>query len=490
MKKFLPLCWLLLVCWLACWLYASRFAMLDDALIHLRYAAFLHDQHRVTYDGITASYGTSSLIYVTLLALLRSITISPMLPKTISCIFYLLVILYLLDIKNKTSATREARFVWMALLAITLSPMAIRWLTDGMETSLVVLMTIILSTAVWKFSRSDECTVGVYLWLATLGFLMVLLRTELAALSLIATCASLASRWARRKPSASALGTLLSSTPLAVGAFLGMALIWSIFGRVLPDTAVAKSSGFSLRPLDAAAHVIASSFCFGCGALLLFLLSAWLWLRVIRRSADARSGLPVWLIVNSCFPIVLVLSCMRGQAVQGVRYFLWPLFFSIVWNLLTLGLAVLDKPAHRSHYPLAWGLAIVLILLFPADWHYASRAMSGRAQTFLSMRDAGLSRYRDRLVIAGDIGFIGYFTGAEVCDLSGLVNGLQAAALPTAQRARRCVEQKPGLLFVTESQRLMLAPFLDFTAWAPALSVDFQNVNNNDRHILFLPKEQ
>ena len=54
------------------------------------------------------------------------------------------------------------------------------------------------------------------------------------------------------------------------------------------------------------------------------------------------------------------------------------------------------------------------------------------------MRYAGLEKYKNATVIAGDVGFIGYFTGAQVC-----------------------ARNNPGLLFLTTSQLSGIAPFLD-----------------------------
>lgn len=57
--------------WLAAALFVSRHYLIDDALIHLRYAALLRRTGFITYDGKLPSFGTSSLLWVGLLALLR-----------------------------------------------------------------------------------------------------------------------------------------------------------------------------------------------------------------------------------------------------------------------------------------------------------------------------------------------------------------------------------------------------------------------------------
>ncbi len=87
-RRFTVLLILAGLAWLSFMLYYTRFAMLDDALIHLRYATFLHRLHFITFDGVHHSFGTSSLLYVTMLAVLCGVTSSVMLAKIVSVIFY------------------------------------------------------------------------------------------------------------------------------------------------------------------------------------------------------------------------------------------------------------------------------------------------------------------------------------------------------------------------------------------------------------------
>ena len=126
---------ILWIAWAAALTLAGRHAMLDDALIHLRYASVLHDRHFISYDGIHRSYGTSSLLYVALLALFRTLTISPLLPKVVS------VVAYAALLSIACWLTRKDRMA-VALTIVLVSPMAVRWLTDGMETSLVCVFSV------------------------------------------------------------------------------------------------------------------------------------------------------------------------------------------------------------------------------------------------------------------------------------------------------------------------------------------------------------
>ena len=77
--------------WLLVWMSLSWPAMQDDALIHLRYAANLLHHHTISYNGVHQDYGTSSLLYVFLLAGLYSFFASPILPRVVSSFFHLVL---------------------------------------------------------------------------------------------------------------------------------------------------------------------------------------------------------------------------------------------------------------------------------------------------------------------------------------------------------------------------------------------------------------
>ena len=112
----------------------------DDALIHLRYADFLHRVHFITYDGMHPSYGTSSLGYVSTLALLRSLTGSPLLSRGVStlahlCLFAAVTFGYLRSVRT---ASVRVQLLGLSLLLLLVVPSAVRWLDDGMETPIVM----------------------------------------------------------------------------------------------------------------------------------------------------------------------------------------------------------------------------------------------------------------------------------------------------------------------------------------------------------------
>lgn len=482
--------WLFLaIFWLGWVLFTTRYAMLDDALIHLRYASFLRTTHHITYDGLHPDYGTSSLLYVGLLAFLRGLTTSPLLPKVVSVCAYLGLLTTLWFMGNDLHKSVWAKRLWAALLIALLTPMAIRWLTDGMETSLTLLLITWVAILCNKVPRSSSMPVWGWIALPILGAVLVLMRIELVMLACLVSILIGGPQLLSSSEGRQARGRMVA---LLFGTGLVMVAITLSFGHLLPDTALAKSGSLSIGPIFGILHVTASSFMLGIGVTVVAIASAAIVLLRMIHSHAPRQHLLLWAIANASYWIVLVLACMRGQSIQGIRYILWPLVFSAVWNILALEDLELEFPSptltSRSASALTWAYALLMLVIVPLDAWYGFHAMMGRAKTFLQMRDSGLASLHEDTIVAGDVGFIGYFSQANICDVDGLVNGREVAALPQSKRYQRCAEATPKALFLTAEQQEALGRYLNFQEWSRCAVVDFQNVKSNDRHYLMLPK--
>ena len=167
--------------WLAVWIVLSWPAIQDDALIHLRYADHLLRAHLVSYDGSNQDYGASSLLYIHLLAILRTATRSPNLARGVSsCAHFLLFVgLTCFMCKSISRQAPLARLVGLTLLFLLVTPSSVRWLDDGMESGLILCFLAVL--AVLSFRQSQHATTSTlqYLAFTVLAFLGVLLRTEM-----------------------------------------------------------------------------------------------------------------------------------------------------------------------------------------------------------------------------------------------------------------------------------------------------------------------
>ena len=436
--------WALILCW------AGRHAMLDDALIHLRYATVLYHQHRISFDGSHPSYGTSSLLYVAVLALLRSLTHSPLLPKAVSVAAYagLLALVY-----------RIARIdrLALALFFVLVSPFAVRWLTDGMETGLACLLAV--AFAMLLFRKAPPAA------LASVALLLGLLRVDLTLLAAFGVVLLIAQKeWLR-------------AGALCLGSGLSLLFIRVTMGHLLPDTAVAKEGLGFFDVLATTAHEIAATGSCGLGLLLLWVVSAVFAWRIDKQSA---------LIANLPFPVLVFLAAVKGQQMHGIRYVIWALLFSIVWNLLFSASVSWPRPAFLT------ALACILAVCWAFELPIVLRIDRGRAVTLNAMQHAHLDRLHGE-GMAADVGYIGYFSGAPICDMNGLINGRTAALMTYDRRSQACVAAKPAFLFLSAEQIEYLDSNYNVNSqadWFNCGSVDFTNVGSTDRHWLLVRRTE
>lgn len=470
----------LMLAWLLGWIFLSWPAIQDDALIHLRYADNLLRHHFVTYDGLHPDYGASSLLYVSLLAVLRPASPAANLARGLSSSVHLLLFVGLAwgFWSRGTKWSARARLASLILLFLVVSPGAVRWLDDGMETAIVVAVASLLAWLLHDERREGAISAGRFFAMAVLGFLTVLLRTEL---SLLCGAGFLLLLFGRQ-PGTRAIG---ASSHLLMGAFAGLALIFATMHTLLPDTAKAKSHGIAhwFNPIHDTAVTLGGAMSFGVGLLLFWLVTLAL---VVLRS---RRILTTTVLANCFFPLVLGLAALRGQEIQGVRYFAWTFFFAIVWNILELGRLEED---HRGGFDGRWllyGFLVLLALELPFEAVAMHRVLSRRAATMREFEGQHLELLKDRRGVASDIGYIGYFTQAKLCDLAGLVNGRAAASLTSDQRTAACAASNPDFLFLNAGQLGPLERYRNFSRWQVCGRYDFTNVSTLDTHYLIVRPE-
>jgi len=487
----------LLLLWLVCWISVSWGAVQDDAFIHLRYAANLQLHHFITYDGVHANYGASSLLYVSGLAILRGLTSSPDLPHATSSVMHLLLFGGLSMLFARIAVRSEiAGKAGLVLLLLLSTPSAVRWLDDGMETVVAVAVVSLLAWLIHGEVREGRRR-GPRIWLrygliALLAFFAVLLRVELS-LMCVAGFVLLTMRrmnesrnwWETPRVTALRLmRAMWQSSPVAIGCGLALAAIYSTMHVLLPDTALAKSHGirFWSNPLHDTAYTLSGAFSFGAGLGVFWVLTLFLMLRTYGRPTA------ITVLANSLFPALLAVAVWRGQEIQGVRYFAWTFFFSIVWNILELSRQVTQAAPPSAGQPsnsaLVHGFVAMVLLLLPVEGVVMHRVLAHRQATLRLFESQRLDVLRTRRGVASDIGFIGYFTRANLCDLAGLVNGRAAGGLSSQQRVQACAATDPDFVFVNLSQLLSVARAMDLSGWQMCGNYDFTNVTRPDRHYL------
>ena len=473
----------LLALWLVVWIAFSWAGVQDDGFIHLRYADNLFRTHLISYDGVHPNYGASSLLYVYLLAFLRAFTSSPTLPRVVSSCAHLLLFagLVLLFLRAIPRESDLARLLGLITLILFAAPAAVRWLDDGMETGLALCFVVLICWVTFRQSVGTTVTGVQYLALVALGFLAVLLRIELillCALSFAILASSNAAKPDRH------LRSIIGGSHLLLGSLLALAYIRVKMHFLLPDTAIAKalSSTPWSATLFATIKVLAAGFSFGAGMLIFWILTIFLLSRA-RRLTTAD------LLANSVFPILAALAILRGQQIQGARYFAWTFTFSILWNILELGRI---SPLRGKRQPTSRLVAVFLLLLLfalPCESIALYPLLKSRSDLLQQFEDDHFEVLQGKRGIAVWIGFIGYFSKADICDLAGLVNGREKARETTSERIVGCVATHPDFLFFDAPRINDVRPFFSYTGWqACSRYYDFKNISSAKRYYLIVPR--
>jgi hypothetical protein len=485
---------LLMAAWLVACIVFTWASILDDALIHLRYADNLLHTHHITYDGVHPNYGASSLLYVSLLALLRSFITSPNLPRGVSSVVHLLLFfgMAVLLARSIPRQSTRVRLLGLILLLLLVVPSAIRWLDDGMETGLVLCFTSLICWLTFRESQQTASPAATsaqtYAALVVLGFFTVLLRTELALLGAIAF-AILTFKRASADTQPRSLRTwckaALTSSHLLVGNLLAMALIVLKMHALLPDTAVAKAhSDDSLyKTLAAATQAIGGGLSFGVGTVMLWLLTFFFLLHI------RRVSLPL-LFANAPFPLTLCLAGLRGQEIQGIRYLVWTLLFSILWNIFQLGAPSPSSPRIEQDAPgrvLTYALLALILIAQPLEFSLVYPILHDSAKLMAMIPHRHLDVLQGKLGVASDVGVIGYFTKANICDPDGLIDGREFARLTPHQRNVACAAQKPDFLYLDLNELGTFNVVMPFANWQVCGEYEISSLRFKDTHYLIVP---
>lgn len=479
--------------WLVVWMVLSWPGIQDDALIHLRYANELLHHHFVTYDGVHRTFGASSLLYIMILAALRSVFLSPDLPRAVSTVCHGVLFAWLaVELwRRLQGASAVAWSLAMLLLACLASPSSLRWLEDGMETSLVLCFMTGLVLLLRAASRRSS-TWAPMIGLLVLGFFTELLRIEMLMLLGFSSVMVLLARRDTRtydEPEEPFGKSFVAAAAPLLGGLVAAGLIVLVMHTLLPDTALAKEhdSDGPIGILIQTKDVFISSMSLGLGMLAVEVLSfIALWQK--RR----RLPLPA-LVANLVFPVVLLMAVARAQSVQGIRYFTWTLYFPILWNLLALATperSAAGQPITPNVHPrwmraAIFGLSVIMVAFYAVESPLFLHLFRMRAGALAEFRSEDLGQLHNLRLTAGDVGYIGYFTQAPVCDIYGLVDGRGPAKLTTPERNTRCAAKHPQIAFVAAFQMgPLLSQIPDGHKWSICSYYDLGNLRSNERHYL------
>lgn len=409
----------------------------DDTFIHLQFAKHLIRGEGFAFNAGAPTYGATSPLWVLLLAgagsMLPGAGATPtnagplpalaIVAKVWGAVFIAVSIVLMAALAR--ALRWEPRWALAAAALVALDAWTLRWGISGMETPLALALSLLslLLLARALLQRRSPFGAGLALGVGLLA------RPEFLLLAILALGAVL---WASDPRARARRGAaLLAGTLLAWGPWL--ALAWSWFHRLLPNTGAAKAGAWldpgralsavreSIRALLAADFV---PLAMAVGALA--------WLRPWRAMGEDRGRRAFWMLLF-LWPTLLVLA-FAAEGVQVVSRYLVPATPAIA----LIGLAAL-RNASRAWTPRRRAAALALaLLLFTAQNLYVTFAVSAphaRRHT-AGLRDSlaaiGLwARARTApktLFAVADIGAFGYYSDRPVLDLYGLVTPGMARA--------------------------------------------------------------
>jgi hypothetical protein len=138
-------------------------------------------------------------------------------------------------------------------------------------------------------------------------------------------------------------------------------------------------------------------------------------------------------------------------------------------------------------YALVLGFLGTALAILPYESLRMHAVLSQRARTMKAFEAQHLDLLHDKQGVAFDIGYIGYFSQARMCDLAGLVNGRQAARMSLTAREFACTANQPGFMFFNVGQMQRLNKILPIGDWQVCGQYDFVNFQTPDMHYLLLP---
>ena len=146
-----------------------------------------------------------------------------------------------------------------------------------------------------------------------------------------------------------------------------------------------------------------------------------------------------------------------------------------------------ERLQTQSNLP-AYCFLAVLLLVFPFESRMLYPMLRDRARLLKQFEGNHLENLQGKRGIALDIGLIGYFSRADICDMAGLVNGRDKARQTTRQRLESCVATPLDFMFLDLGGIGYAANYLPINDWQICSEYDFDNVYQSNRHYLIVPR--
>jgi len=414
----------------------------DDAYITFRYADNIATGVGFVYNEGERVLGTTTPLFTLLLAVLR---IGAGIPPDKSSVWVAAIsdaVTALLLYRLAAALSRDTRPGLLAGLLFSVSPFAIRFSVNGMETSLGA--ALILATLVLHVNRR-------LLGAALLCALAIMTRPE--AVLLAALIAFDLARTGSFRRAGSFIGCVLA----LLAPWVCFAALY--FGNPIPHSLIAKSALlYQWAPIQTLAMFL-SNFAFiilgyplgrlagvpwpggipdlgpPAGWLLagvLALVQGFLVLRGVQWTSTYQNR--VWIVAG--FPFLYLVSYL-GSSVRHVLIFDWYLAPLQPFYLLFLALGLFSSSRGARSRPLLFLSALLVLSQLsglgwtPSDFGRPLDASAGREAEYQEVATRYSSSFgRETLVAAAEIGALGYFSEARILDTVGLISPIALRYYP------------------------------------------------------------
>lgn len=396
----------------------------DDTYIHMCYARNLVEHGEMSFNVGDPTYGATSPLWIFLIAGLMKLGIAPLLATKILGISAGLLTLLIFD-KILAAFSVPPNWRWWSLLLVASDAWFLRWSFSGMETPLAGAMLLLLLMPALVPSIS---------WLAwgVVAGLATLVRPEFMLLWPVALYWHL---WACNEIGSRTLPLFKSILGFLMiyGPWLGYAN--SVFGRMSPETAAAKSYGLDFDLFSLAESIIRSIEELGA-------IQGILWLAIIPlfvivfRSSKRISGTPAYKnrVVVALIALGWVAVLVGGYALKKVwiisRY-LSPLL--PVMLLTTLGLIAFLRQRLPDNGARVFNVLLGGAVVLTICWNgfvtvamvkpHADKFSAGVEECFIGTGQwISENTPEGSLIAAHDIGALGWESNRKIIDLAGLVS--------------------------------------------------------------------
>ena len=413
--------------------FICREHLLDDTFIHLRYARNFDDYGILTYNFPNISFGTSSPFYTIILALLGRLipySLWPVMAKCISIIFSFLSLIIFLKVinifNNKVNVVSKVLWSIFTFTLLALPPI-VRWLQDGMETSLALFSTILVVYVIKYAKNHNNLNILKILLIAIIIVLPSMVRIELILISLVTFIILL--KLIRAKD---LLLVFVISSIILVIYYL---ITFNLGHALISDAGIAKRTNYinyfwvldSLRALLTIPLVWLFS---------IIIITVFAFQKVFKN----KSIINIQLISLTPLVIVILIGTYLNQYIQGARYFLPFLLFPITIFLISEDST---KFFQLKNYSSATIVLVLILLTSLVQTIYMFEPLNKVLRKDVLNIPEYLTKKNVTIGVA-DIGQIGWYSNATIFDLGGLVNGREIADAKGKSRLIKTV-QKLGI---------------------------------------------